>query len=805
MPPVTPSTGSVVPPLPTDRMDASATRIRWANTPNGEITLAAAFLFALTLAVFGGVLFGPCDIILSNIDTDLAKQFVHWRTFGFGELRAGHLALWNPHIYSGAPYLGGFQSALLYPPNWLYLCLPLGRAINIGIALHVFLAGLFMFFWTRRRNLHPLACTFAGVLFMFSGPYFPHIYAGHLPNLCTMVWAPLLFLAIDGWLESRTLPWLLLGAGAIALQIFAGHPQYVFYTGVAAGLYSLLHLRTAPRRLQATAGLGAMVAGGVGLSAIQLFEGFHAAAESARGVGLSMDYAAMFSFPPENFLTLLVPGFFGDLTDQVYWGRCFLWEMSLFIGLSGLSLAVYGAFRGEPVQRRFCALLFLALLVPALGAHTPLFRWLYLYAPGFDKFRGWSKFTFPAILFLIMLAAVGFDHMLRHGPAARPVWITTLAAGVLFVGAAGWSFQSARADGIHGPRPWGHWMRTLNLTGEQAIAPDEIRDADNVRRAARFAGGQLLLAAATMLTLGGLLRAAQKHPRALWAVFALGVVEMSVFAMSTLDTMRLGDVLESPAADFLRAQPAGDDRILNTADPDLAMSVGARDLWGYDPGVVRRYAEWMAATQGMDPGRSPVHTSLLPLEENLLRCRYLLQTTVDASGNETLHVAPTPAPPPAPRLRLLNDVRLMPWRGDILAAMNGPSFDPGRSVILEQPPEPPPAPGGPPGVARVADETSDSLTIEADLPAAAVLLVTDTYCTGWQAHSLLLPGLGKQTDYQVLPADYCLRAIPLAAGRHRVLLEYRPRAYVVGLWTTLLSLSAYAALAISHLAARRKL
>ena len=131
----------------------------------------------------------------------------------------GRLALWNPHIFSGTPFFGGFQSALLYPPNWLYLCLPLAGAINVGIAIHVFLAGFFMQLWMRFRGLCPLAGALAGVLFMFSGPYFLHIYAGHLSNLCTMVWGPLIFLAIDGWLTRRTAGWLWLGGGAVALQI----------------------------------------------------------------------------------------------------------------------------------------------------------------------------------------------------------------------------------------------------------------------------------------------------------------------------------------------------------------------------------------------------------------------------------------------------------------------------------------------------------------------------------------------------------------------------------------------------------
>ncbi len=155
-------------------------------------------LLVLTLAAFFDVLFLFDDAVLSGVNSDLATQFVHWRGFGFGEMARGNLPLWNPHIYSGAPFLAGFQSALLYPLNVLYLVLPLAKAINWGIALHAFLGGLFFYLWALKRGLHPLACFLAGAEFIFCAPYFLHIYAGHLPNLCTMIWAPLLFLAIDG-------------------------------------------------------------------------------------------------------------------------------------------------------------------------------------------------------------------------------------------------------------------------------------------------------------------------------------------------------------------------------------------------------------------------------------------------------------------------------------------------------------------------------------------------------------------------------------------------------------------------------
>src|SRR5262245_55269976 len=102
--------------------------------------------------MFFDLLFSGTHVVSAK-DADLALQFVSWRQFGFDQLRQGNLALWNPHIFGGTPYFAGFQSALLYPPNWLHLILPVGVAINWIVALHVFLAGYFTYFWCRAREI----------------------------------------------------------------------------------------------------------------------------------------------------------------------------------------------------------------------------------------------------------------------------------------------------------------------------------------------------------------------------------------------------------------------------------------------------------------------------------------------------------------------------------------------------------------------------------------------------------------------------------------------------------------------------
>lgn len=297
--------------------------LRTWRSPDG---LALLLLAALTLAMFADVLLLGQGRVLSASGNNLFHYFVHWRDFGFQELRAGHLALWNPHYYSGTPFFGGFQSALLYPLNVLFLVLPLGAAINWSIALHVWLAGTFTYLWARNRGLHPLAAFLSASMFMFAGPYFLHIFAGHLPNLCTMVWAPLLFLAIDKVFVCPSLGPCLLAILASAMALLAGHIQYVFYLAVAAGVYSVLNLARSGRggafsRTQVTPEIGAredvrlpgaalatapkvilclglICLGAVGLTAVQLFTGLQEAGESLRGGGVRYDFASAFSFPP---------------------------------------------------------------------------------------------------------------------------------------------------------------------------------------------------------------------------------------------------------------------------------------------------------------------------------------------------------------------------------------------------------------------------------------------------------------------------------------------------------------------------
>ncbi|MBI3736244.1 hypothetical protein HY256_06995, partial [Candidatus Sumerlaeota bacterium] len=595
---------------------------------------APGLLAALILLMFGDALFFRSGMVLSQSGTDLFLYFIYWRDFGFRELAHGNLALWNPHIFSGVPAFGGFQAALLYPLNWIYLILPLTFSLNFEIVLHTALLGVFMFLWTSRRGLHPFACLVASVIMMFCGASFLHIYAGHLTLIGCAAWAPLILLCVDGFfgVETRKFPWrwVLIGMMAVAMQIYVGHPQYLFNTGVGSALYLAFCLIRAKNRVKPVLAYAAMYGGGMALSAVQLLASAHTGAESTRGAGgFTYQESAFFSLPPENIVTLIAPWFFGKGlggadAGLAYWGRCYIWEMSLFIGVTGLFLAIYGAVCGERAVRRYSAPMALILLILALGGHTPLLHLLHSLVPGFNRFRGQSKFIFEASVFVSMLSAVGMDRLLRDQEFKKLLPI--IAGGA----AAGLALFAILISATAGAGGWWSGMPALVLRSAESYYfmrdPNLASNPEFLTKSAGAAAGSLWIASLTCAVLAAALYFLRFDRRAAYAIGALAILEVFLFARTARPMFEIAPALHPEYLQKFHDLNPGDYRILNPAGNDNAMmSMGLQGLWGYDPQVNRRYAEFMYFTQKQNPDKASYSLQFAGINPlyRLLRCKYL--------------------------------------------------------------------------------------------------------------------------------------------------------------------------------------
>lgn len=735
--------------------------------------IALAALFALAIAMLGDLLFIGGTRVAGYQTTDLYLQFLPWRDFGFRELARGNLALWNPYIFGGAPYFGAMQAALLYPPNWLFLVLPLAPAVNWTTALHVFAIGAFTFSWMRVRRLNALASFLAGVMIMFCGAHFLHIFAGHLPHLLAMTWAPLIFCAIDGLFEQRKAAWCLLGVFAVGMQVLAGFPQHVFYTAIIAGIYSALRLIEQRSWLLAAPLLGIYL-GGAALSAVQLLAANQTMRETVRGVPLPFAFASHLPFPPENLITLLAPNFFGEAAT--YWGRGYLWESCLFVGVVGILMAVYAAIYCDWKTKWIPLVAFIVAFVLALGVHTPLYRILYEFVPGFDKFRSTSKFIFTASLFLALLAGTGFDRLSQRKRAEFTLTAGAFLLSVLLLCAFLWCANTTA---------WRPVMDRVHQSEDLFLSAQVYALPQFALYSQHRSAVSLGVAAAVCALFATLLAVSKWQDRAIHVIVLLASAEMFWFAHQARPAFDSTSAINRDKVLFLQAHP-GDYRVLDRTNPNSAMSIRVPGIWGYDASVVRRYAEFIAWTQGADPDRATQDVTFRwgnPLYA-MLRLRYIFESQ---SGNfQSLEVET----PPLPHAFLVSKYRIAHGRDEIFYAMRSHDFDPKAEVILETDPSPAPLPteapvlANPPGRVEIISDSTDNLTIEAETAQPAMLLVTDVFTPSWRAVSL--PG-SSQPNYKLQPADYVLRAIPLTTGHHHLRLEYFSPEFEIGKWISLVS------------------
>jgi hypothetical protein len=754
--------------------------IRWPKQTHLSAVLG---LLTLNLLLFADTL-STSTRVLSSSQADIYLHFAAWRQFGFDEMRKGHLPLWNPHYLCGNPFLGNFESALLYPLNWQYLCMPLAAAINWGIVLHVFLAGFFTYLWASYRGFHPLAAFLSGAIFMWGGAYYLHLYAGHLPNLCVMVWASLIFLAIDGFLDQQKGLWILLGIFSVSMQILAGHPQYVYFTGLAAAFYLVLNLKKHSHKLNAFMGFAGFYVGALLVTAVQSWTGLEALWDSARHLSLDFSSASSFSFPPQNLLTVFLPDFFGNLEPGHYWGSWYLWEVSLFIGMTSFVLAVSAVIQVKPQERRWALTMVLVTLMIAFGAYTPFYSFLYHFVPLFNGIRGVSKFVFLSSLFLAMLSGMGLNHWLIN-PQSSSKWFGVLMGiGVVFLGLGGLVYGSA-LKGLEGI--WGHVFSTLPWLNRPFALMDLPAQNHLVIQSGIGAGSSLLWGGVICLVLALLFYFGSTRKIAVYGIAVLAILELFVFARTNRPTFDMSQLQASydRISGFFLKNP-GDYRVYGIEAKSLVAD--GLDIWEDEPMVPSRYAKFVCYSQGIAENRlfsvSPVFTKFGKVF-GLIRLKNLL-----SDDGQALHSYGLPFPI-MPRMALIYHWDIQPDSATELKTITDENFNPSQIVLLETTPGFLSIPGDERGGLRWIDHSTDEIEVQAKTIKPCILLVTDNYSPGWKAEAL--PD-SSQKDYQVLPGDYFLRAIPLEPGHHHFVLKYRPVSFEIGKWVSLLSCFLYIAI-----------
>lgn len=548
------------------------------------------------LVMFSGVLSGRDRLAFRDVGffyTPLYQYVAErcheqpWGAFGN--------AIWNPHDQTGMPLAGETSTAVFYPirmlvywPSW-----SAPTAMGVYVVVHLIIASLAAYWAARRFRCDPWSASVAGVIYPLSGIVL--FLATNPPFLVGAAWLPLLLTPLilnRSGLERCSAPLtsrlrararqagrtVVLPAVAMAMIILGGDPPTALHAMIVAVVVQAcrLAIRCGRRSFslieQSRLGTGVIVQ----MSTTVLLASVLAAPQLAASLAWSArsdrvlqsvapeiskvhEQAFAFSVPPWRLIELLAPNLYGapwpvnTRWDRIIFDRgqtrpeTALWTPSIYCGMLLPVLLVLGGVRQRsrlPVQYSSdgAALLitFVISMAAALGAYSPVYRWLHDFIPGYDSFRYPSKWlplatfaiavgsarlvrwhgivrvreqrrspvvepalrfnkialTFLGIMFIVALVLVTHAISQLHGRSSDPFWgpFSPNLAGKQFLISMGWGGLIVLVI-MRVRRPW-WWLAwvavdlcfahhqlvpTINRAAEQKLLANVPRDASSIR------------------------------------------------------------------------------------------------------------------------------------------------------------------------------------------------------------------------------------------------------------------------------------------------------------------------------------
>ena len=344
--------------------------------------LALALLTVLPLIWFGPVLFTgktllPYDNLYrfqpwqslqpeisphNELLSDLVLENAVWKLHVRRTLRQGELPLWNPQLFTGAPFFAAGQASAAYPLSALFYLLPIEVAFGWFTAIQLAIAGANAYLLGRVLKLRPVAALFSGVAFQFSG--FMVVSVVFTMVIAAASWLPLLLATIERVVQKqeekgvagfRPIPYVVAGTGIVGLVVLAGHPEFLYYTLLVAGIYTTVRLLVAWRRLrnpgsasaaqtptgdqprrektewrvlQALAKIAAWILLipllGLAAGAVQLLPLYELVQQNFREGSASYRQVVEWAWPDRHVLTFLLPDIFGNPSHHHWFD---LWEL----------------------------------------------------------------------------------------------------------------------------------------------------------------------------------------------------------------------------------------------------------------------------------------------------------------------------------------------------------------------------------------------------------------------------------------------------------------------------------------------
>jgi hypothetical protein len=684
---------------------------------------------------------------------DWLRLHLLYKAYAKDALSAGHLPLWNPWVALGRPFLADTETAVLYPPNLLYLVLPIWAALFVLIVGHLALAVTGMLELERLLGFPPWLAWLQATVFGLGAPLVLCVSTGQIPYSQAMCYVPIALAAAMRLQDAPSGRRLATLACVLALQLLCGHPQMAWLTwlGMATFVVGRSTVADGSREKSVVVGwawIAAALALALAASAAMLLPFAELAYQGNRSAP-TLEFASGGTMEWRYWLSLFAP----DAGRRV-----FLPARDQYDGLLAV-LGIVGLLRVRDRNARGLLAMGAVGFFLAAGLRTPVFRLLFHIVPGVAQLHLHSR----AARLLSFALLLGTGLFLRQPVRGGPRLAALAGAAVLTWGSAFLALRLAPA-----PRP---------LLAEPTL------------RLALFALAGVLVLPATL---------AGSPARAVAARVALGAIVLGELALA-LQPSRAEWFLPSPSAGerplFSALQQAGlyppsgvPPRVL--VPPWVVRDdAGLLYKWsrgsGYNALTLDRVWIYEHARLGITP---PTHENTYPSEQIWERGPFPYHLMNLAVGWDSADSRLMLRSDRDPRAYLVAAARpVESWREAVRLLAAG--HDPRQEALVEAP-----VPGLPAATETASEQDVGTAEIRSFAPARVVvtaeaegprlLVLAEAYYPGWDA------SLDGQPA-PCVPANAWMRAVALPAGRHEVTFTYRSRWLLLG---TLISVLASGAI-----------
>ena len=761
----------------------------------------ATFVAMGSVILFAAAAFAAWQISGTVVPWDSKNHFYPMFRFLADALQHGEIPSWNPYHFGGYPAIADPQSLIFTPSMVLFALIAPHASMQVFDAVilaHLCFGGIGVVGVFRHKRWHPAAAVLAAIVFMLGGSASGRLQ--HTGMIISYAFLPVALLTLELMLERRS--YLLAPVFALCAACMAlGRDQVAFLMAlILIGRVLWLVAGAKDRLAYVRARIGPLALAGFLVAAIMAvpvlltmqFLG------SSNRPGIAYGVAAAGSLAPVNFMTLLVPNFFGSLDwNYDYWGPGYEtmtepdWTDRsinyLFMGTVPMLLILWhGLAAGRVFARGARFHLAVACLgaLYAVGHFTPFFGWAFDLFPGVSLYRRPADATFIMNIGLAFLSGYLFHRFIADGlprPSLfLPKWLAALRIGGVIIGVAcllgaglAWSLQQ------------GHLTQSL-VHLAVALACFALAVGLLIlfrqRRARAIVAGVLVLMTAGELVWRNAASSLNAEPASRYSVYATmsktNAAGLAVLRREVSEKMRLGDHprveiigLNGPwqnAAMVFKLEDTLGYNPLRIADYERAVGPGenAQDLAArHFPDTFRGYKCKLAAMLGLE--YLVLDRPLAKLPRHFPRPAASLIYASDSMYIYKLGTA-------APRAYFATHVHPVDDE-EVLDEHTLPDFDRTHDVLIDAT-----SLGnvsarvtgnldGPPAKASVAvtryQDTAVDLDVDSDT--AGVVVLHDIYYPGWRVRV-------DGEERPLLRANVLFRGVEVPPGHHKVRFTFEP-------------------------------